>query len=333
MNKIIFVGTFLSHISGTLGISEKIERDLKSENLEIILVSRHKNKIIRILDIIFSLFFKKYNKVHIDTFSGQSFYITEIASIVAKARNKPIILTLHGGALPDFFLKHPLKVNRCFKKADIIQTPSLFLKDFFEQHNIKLNYLPNSINIKNFSFLRNEVKPHTLLWVRAFTSIYNPDLAIKTLYLVKKKYPNTTLTMIGPDKGLLKKMRILINQLNLNKSIIILGPIKNNELYKYYQTHEVFLNTTSFESFGVAVVEAASCGIPIVSSKVGEIPFIWEHKHNILMANQNAEEFAENVISLFKSKDLVKKITTYARKKAESFDWSVVRTLWVQVLS
>ena len=93
-----------------------------------------------------------------------------------------------------------------------------------------MNYLPNPINFKNFPFKRENVNPYTLLWVRAFTEIYNPDLAVKTLYEVRKKYPGTTLTMIGPDKGLLQQTKKLIQELDLTSCVEITGPVKNEEL-------------------------------------------------------------------------------------------------------
>jgi len=272
--------------------------------------------------------------MHIDAFSGQAFRIAETASLISKLRGKKVLLTLHGGKLPEFFQEAPERVKRTFMRADYIQTPSLYLKDFFAKQDITVNYLPNSIDLSRFPYSRENVKSHSLLWVRAFAEIYNPDLPVRILHEIKKTYPDAILTMIGPDKGLLSETKTLIDKLGLNSSVTITGPVPNERLFNYYQSHEVFLNTTSYESFGVAVLEAAACGIPIVSSKVGEIPYLWKHEEDILMVEKiEPDEFCRAIQQLFTSKDLAENITISARKKAEEFDWVKIKAKWVAILT
>lgn len=334
MIRVLMIGSFLSEKTGTKGISENIMESLKNSNLKFLSASNKKNQIIRYLEIILKCLFSSYRTIHIDTFSGRAFKIAETASSIAYFRRKRIIMTLHGGKLPGFYNNYPKRIKKVLTKGDCVQTPSLYLKDFFAKQNIHLHYLPNSIELDLFPYDRNSVKPNTLLWVRAFSQVYNPDLAVRTLYAVQKIFPDATLTMIGPDKGNLKEIRRLIKDLNLESSVNIIGPVKNEELFLYYQAHSVFLNTTSYESFGVAVLEAAACGIPIVSTKVGEIPFLWQHEENMLIAESvEAFSFAEEVCRLFESRELVSKISKNARRKAENFNWKIIKPKWIALLS
>jgi len=334
MIKLLMIGSFLSEKTGTKGISEKLMESLKNSDLKFIRASDKKNKIIRYWEIILKCIFSSYRTIHIDTFSGRAFKIAEIASSIGNFRRKRIIMTLRGGKLPEFYNKYPQRIKKALTKGDCIQTPSLYLKDFFAKQNIHLQYLPNSIELDRFPYDRNNVKPYTLLWVRAFSKVYNPDLAVRTLYEVQKVFPDTTLTMIGPDKGVLNEIRGLINELNLESSVNIIGPVKNENLYLYYQTHSVFLNTTSYESFGVAVLEAAACGIPIVSTKVGEIPFLWQHEKNMLLVeNFEFSAFSYEVLRLFKSKELADRISKNARRKAENFNWETIKPKWIDLLN
>lgn len=307
---------------------------LPKESFSVRLTSRKQNQVLRLLEIIKVCLFGSYHKIQIDTYSGKAFIIAEVASFIARLRGIKPILTLHGGMLPEFYQKNDTLIKKVFNRASSIQTPSLYLKEFFQQNGIHIKYLPNPIYLENFQYNRDNVKPQSLLWVRAFTPIYNPDLAVKTLFEVQKQYPGTTLTMVGPDKGLLSKTKELINKLGLNTSINIVGPVNNDQLYKYYQAHEVFLNTTSYESFGVAVAEAAACGIPIVSTKVGEIPYLWQHGENMLQVDGfDAKKFADEVIKLFETKELALRISKNARIKAETFDWEKIKLKWQELLS
>jgi glycosyltransferase involved in cell wall biosynthesis len=332
MLKVLFVGNFLSAQTGTKSVSETIINSLSIENYNCLKCSHVKNQFLRLLDFIWQSLTRSYDLVHIDTYSGLSFISTEFVSFISKFRGKKIILTLHGGNLPVFYEANKSRVHIVFKRANYIQTPSLSLQQFFLSHGIKINYLPNPIDFKNFTYNREKIISKSLLWVRAFTNIYNPELAIMTLFELRKTHANATLTMIGPDKGTLFKIENLINSLGLNSVVYIIGPVNNKLLYKYYQTHEVFLNTTSIESFGVAVVEAASCGIPIVSTPVGELPLLWKDEKNILFAS-DPKSFVAQILRLFSSEDLKLKLSENARARIEEFDLIKIIKDWYLILS
>ena len=139
--------------------------------------------------------------------------------------------------------------------------------------------------------------------------------------------------MIGPDKGLQSEIETLIKEENLEDNIDIIGPVPNDKLPHYYHSHTVFLNTTSYESFGTAVMEAAACGIPIVSTSVGEIPYLWSANKNILLTESiTADAFVAPVTQLLKSTALSKKISENARKIATTFDWHKILKQWDKLL-
>ena len=328
------IGSFLSERAGTKGISEKIIASLASSDITFICASDKKEQVFRMMEIIYKCLFVKFDLIHIDTFSGRAFRIAEVASAITHMRRKKTVLTLHGGKLPVYYEEFPMRVRKVLNRAEHVQTPSLYMKEFFSKQGIKMHYIPNSINLQQFPYGRNNMKSHSLLWVRAFDKIYNPDLAVKALSEVKKTIHDATLTMVGPDKGLLGQTKALVAKLDLNSSVRFTGPIQNTELYSYYQTHEVFLNTTSYESFGVAVLEAAACGIPVVSTAVGEIPYLWKNEENMLIVDtMKPEDFSVAIIRLFKSQELSEKISIKAREKAEDFDWEKIRHNWIILFS
>ncbi len=334
MKSILFVGSFLSGVHQTKDVAETISEKLIDYNITSKLVSFKKNKIFRLLDIILNLIVFKGEFVHIHTFSDQAFNIAIIASYLATIRKKKIIFTLHGGRLAEFETKNPEKVFKTLKRAYKILTPSLFLQSHFLKKKYIVEYLPNPIDGAKFPFKeRLESKSLRILWVRAFVDIYNPELAINTLFELQKKYPEATLTMIGPDRGIQKKCEELIEELKLQKSIDLVGPIANDILYKYYQTHDVYINTTSYESFGLALMEAASCGIPIVSSNVGEIPFIWQHKKNMMISTSlDSSSFTEKILELVSNNSLKKYIILNAKELSKKYDIKQVEKCWSKIL-
>jgi glycosyltransferase involved in cell wall biosynthesis len=333
MKKLLFIGSFLSKKTGTRDVAEKLSLLLKSEGYNVLLASDFQNRYLRLFHIIFSILFVRTKKIFIDVFSGQAFYLTMISVAIASKLNKKIYLTLRGGGLVDFHKKKSKAVEKVFKKSNYIQTPSLFLKDYFSNFGFDIKYLPNAVNFNHFSYNRDNVVNYSILWVRAFSEEYNPFLAINILFEIKKKYPEAKLTMIGPDKGILNDIKEMIRNLKIEDSVNILGPIKNEELYQYYQTHNVYINTTSYESFGTSLIEAAACGIPIISTCVGEVPLIWKNNHNILIVNSfDPKEFSERIDEVLKDNFFSDFISKNALKNIQKFSWKKIRTKWLKTI-
>lgn len=336
MNKVIFIGNFLSKQRGTIGPVERVMQRLENE-LDISKASVYDNKFVKFIDMLFKSTFFRYNTIHIDTYSSSALYFACLCAFVGKLRQKKVILNLHGGGLYNLYTANVKKkklINKLFSFASVIVTPSLYLKTMFGREGFTVEYLPNTIDMEKFPYSPERVSNHKLLWVRAFNATYQPWLAVKTLYELRKKHPDATLTMIGPDKGLLNKTIMLISELGLTKHVTIAGKVPNNQLAAYYHTHQVFLNTTNTESFGVAVMEAASCGLPIVSTAVGELPYLWQNNENTMLINTfDEKEFASAVYNLFEDTSLYEKIKINARTKAESFSWDVVSKQWKELLN
>ena len=329
MRTVAFIGSHLSAIRGTKGPSEKIAT-LLGDRIKGVLISTAAGKLRRLAAIVFSLLFRRFDVVHVDVFSTQAFMYADIAGRIARWKKAPVLMTLHGGKLTEKFEQEPERVRKVLDRADLLQTPSYFLAEFFTRQGFDVQRMPNFIEIGRFPYGREQVMPFSLLWVRAFSPEYRPELAITVLYEVRKQFPQARLSMIGPDKGIQEQIKTLVAELELEDAVDFLGRIPNEALHTYYQSHAVYLNTTAYESFGVAVLEAAACGIPIISTKVGEIPYMWEEDNEILMCDADAAQMAEKVESLFRDDTLATRLSENARAKAITYDWQAVRDRWIE---
>lgn len=332
--RILFIGSFLSGKTGTKSIAEKLsEYWLQNNGPKAKLVSSYANRYLRLFSILLSILFYRGKLVNIDVFSGNSLVIAKLASTISKFRGLKLILTLRGGRIAEELNHKSDEYRRILTKADYIQTPSRFLATEIEKKfGIKPNYLPNPLKLDHFKENR-DLKRANLLWVRAFSQIYNPDLAIKTLGILKTDFPELELTMIGPDKGLLAQTQLLVKMLGLERSVKFLGPVANEDLPAYYQSHSVYLNTTSYESFGTAVLEAAASALPIVSTKVGELPYLWAHDVNIKFADKiDADSIAKEVKILLKNPIMAMEIGKSAEIRAREFDWNELNIKWLSLI-
>lgn len=333
MNKLLFIGNFLSKSRGSKSVSEFVVSELRTEGLLINTASHFENRLLRFLHIFSAVAFSRYTLLHIDVFSGKSFLFARLAAMVGKLKCKKIILTLHGGALHQFYNGREKSFESLFRGV-VVRSPSMFLKDYFHRKGFNIIHVPNPVMLDKFPMKREVANPYSLLWVRAFTRIYNPEIPVTTLHLLVQEFPKASLTLIGPDRGMLSEIKVLINRLGLQDRVNILGSVKNNELPFYYHSHAVYLNTTSYESFGIAVVEAASCGIPVVSYNVGEIPFIWRDGEDILLSEpeEGSEGIVKQVKRLWQDPELVNWITRNASTKSKEFSWIELKRHWMDLI-
>lgn len=332
--RVLFVGPIFKRNGKRFGLHAILIDNIINEGHKVVSVSSIKNKILRMIDIVFYVIAKskQYDIIMLQSFGLLAFVMEDVVSRLAIILNKPISFTLHGGAFYDFYIKNPSWVKKVLSRANLITSPSQFLINKLSVLNLNIKYIPNFIDFKNFTYKRNVVNHYSVLWVRAFHDIYHPELAIETIKILKEEFPEVKLTMVGPDQGLLASCKSQIKALELENNIDIVGYVNNDKLQEYYHTHQVFITTTRYESFGVSIIESGACGIPCVSTSVGEIPLIWEDNVNILLAERSAKDFALKINMLFNDEILYDRISKNAHLNAIKYGWENVKPMWEEVI-
>lgn len=334
-SNIAILGPIIIDDKSSGGEGEKLYHKLKESGYVVYKRSGYRNKLLRLIDTVYFMiaYRKKYDTIVSLIFSGRAFVLEYIIFVIAKILNKKIIGVLHGGALNQFYHTYPNMVEKLYNQCIHICTPSKFLQQYFVARGWPVSYLPNFIDNTYFTPKWTNTNGNKLLWVRGFHEIYNPELAIKCVAALKHEFPDISLTMVGPDMGKLEACKALSKELGVANQINFVGFVPNSELQNYYHSHTIFLTTTQYESFGVALVEAASCGIPMVSTRVGEIPFLWKEGEEMLMAeNNNQEAFNSQVKRLLNNSSLRDKLSINAHAKAAIFTWDHIKNKWNKLI-
>jgi len=333
---ILLVGNHLSTSGQNLSVGEELASRLDQIGYQTILVSRKPNKFARLLDMLWTIVNQRrfYDIAEVDVFSGPAFIWAYLSSILLKLYKKPFIITLHGGELPEFASHHHQIFSKFLKSANFVITPSKYLVSKFQLICPDIKYLPNAIDLNHYPYImRSHLRPH-IIWLRAFHEIYNPELAIQTLASISSSGVKATLTMVGPNKhdGSLERTMNIIEQFKLQNSVLINGAISKSDVPFELNKGDIFLNTTQFESFGVSVMEAAACGLCIVTTNVGELKYLWEDGIDaILVSPNNPEAMASAIKRILSEPELAKNLSENARKKAEQYDWSTVLPRWKEL--
>lgn len=335
MKSILYIGNKLQNKRSNVSTIHTLGALLESENFKVYYASSKANKVLRLLDMVFT-FFKYKTKVDyvlIDTYSTQNFYFVLIISQLCRVFKVKYLPNLNGGNLPMRLEKNPILCSWIFKNAYIKISPSQYLIDAFKNFGYKnVIYIPNTIVINNYEFKERDFTSIKLLWVRSFSEIYNPKLAIKVLKKLKEDNIDASLCMVGPDSdGSFYKVKNFAKALNVEVNFT--GKLTKGEWIKLSKNYTIFINTTNFDNAPVSVIEAMALGLPIVSTNVGGIPFlITNKKEGILVEQNNTEAMVNAIKSIYNNVEFAKLLTINARKKVEQFDWQIVKKLWLEIL-
>jgi L-malate glycosyltransferase len=334
MKNLLYIGNKLAVHGNTTTSIETLGSFLEFEGYHLTYASSKKNKIARLLHMILVTLksYKKTDYVLIDVYSTQNFWYAVIISQLCRLLNLKYIAKLHGGDLPNRLNKSPFLCNLIFKNAYKITAPSQYLITAFQpKYHSNLIYIPNTLEIAKYEFLKREFNQPTLLWVRSFSKIYNPKMAIKVFSELKKDFPKAQLCMVGPDKeNLIEECEALAKSLNVE--VTFTGKLSKEEWIELAKNYTVFINTTHFDNTPISVIEAMALGLPVVSTNVGGIPFLLENKKNALLVNDNdTQAMVQAIKLLFSNTNLTQNMVHNARNYVEDFDWEKVKNKWIEI--
>lgn len=333
--RILFVGPMLGRYSGWVpNPAEVLAPKFSKEGYVCLLTSHVLNRYARLVDIVYTLLHKRetYDIISLQVYAGASFIVEDIVSRIATLLGKKIVMVLHGGDMPSFMKRFPHWSYRVLKRADVIVTPSAYLRDALLQYGFETQVIPNMLDIKKYIFhLRNSVQPR-LLWMRTFYDYCHPELAVQVVEQLSIRYPNVTLTMAGQDKGLLAPTRELVKKKGLQNKVRFAGFLNDEGKQIEFESHDIYLNTNRVDNMPVAIIEAAAFGLPVVAMSIGGIPYLLEDQQTGLLTKfGDVNAMVDAVCHLIEQPGLAAHISARGREMAEKSAWDNVFPLWDKI--
>jgi glycosyltransferase involved in cell wall biosynthesis len=291
----------------------------------------HPGRLRRLADIVRTLRreLPKVDALIVETYSGPSFVVEDIASHLGRAYGVPVIMHLHGGAMPDFMHRYPGWTSRVLRRANAIVTPSLFLARSAAQVAKTVHVIPNILELDGYPYrLRERVAPQ-LFWMRAYHEIYNPVMAIRVLARLKKILPDATLAMAGQSKGMWQDVSREAHQLGVAGAFEMLGFLDEKRKREVAARSDIFINTTHVDNAPVGVVEMCAMGLPVVSTNVGGVPDLLTHEETgLLVPDGDVEAMTNAIVRLVREPELAARLSRNGPALAARCAWPAVRTQW-----
>jgi len=171
--------------------------------------------------------------------------------------------------------------------------------------------IPPGINSNTFKPTANKVREKyniknskLLLFVGRFAPLKNLDFLITAFKELLKERKNIKLLLVG-EGPLEKQTRTLVRKLKVGEHVIFVGRAENEELSQYYSAADIFVMSSAYENFSNAILEAMSCELPIVATKVGGIPMqVKDGENGFLVKSDNIKQFKKAIITLLDNNSL-----------------------------
>jgi len=276
---------------------------------------------------------KEWDRFDVVHAHSHLFLTTLIAAVVRKFHKTPLVVTNHGlvsQTAPSFvnMLYNKIFGKYIFYVADLVIVYTLREKRELVRWGIspdKIKVVFNGINTNLFKNEGNSLKENGIIWIGRLVPGKRPDLAIKIFTKIKEKYKNLKLIIIGdgPLKGLVLD---LLKKSPFRQDITYFPFVKNEELPKYYSSAKIFLLTSTTEGLPRTLLEAFSCEIPAVISRIPHLSDVIE-RSGLMVKENSIDEFLSAIEYLLENPKIQKKMGISGRKKVVLFySWDLFVT-------
>ena len=276
----------------------------------------------------------------------------ELAGLIYTVmKRKPLVVSYLGDAVPDYGrlirrvglgLLDKLVVPVILSRARFITCCSneyIAVSSLLPKYREKVIAVPPGINPEEIRvpYTKEECREKLslseddkiILFVGHLINYKSPDLLIKAMPTIIEKTPNARLVIVG-DGPLRGELERITNDLHLTQTIKLAGAVSNAVKALYYNAADVFVlpSTTSGESFGIVLLEAAAAGLPIVVSSLDTFrAFIIDGYNGLVAKLGDIDSLAETINRLLSDPALRQEMGENARTGVRDYSWDTIAVM------
>jgi glycosyltransferase involved in cell wall biosynthesis len=169
----------------------------------------------------------------------------------------------------------------------------------------KIAIVPNGVNIEEYASLhRNHggidglnLDGPMLLYVGRIDWNKRLEKIIESMPVILKDFPSAKFVVVGPDySNHVNKLLDVATRLEVEHSIVITGNVPREKLAEFYSAADLFLFPSSYEGFGLSMLEAMSSRVPVIASPSGGPGDILEHGVNAWLLKEPTPNEISNAV-------------------------------------
>ena len=243
---------------------------------------------------------------------------------------KPFILSVWGSDVYDFPQKNQL--NKWLLKKVIHSASSVCSTSEAMKAVIAPQFDRFDVTVIPFGVAANVCAPasespqqFTVGTIKSIEAHNGIDCLLDAANIIINEYHNTNIHFLIVGQGsLLGEMKQKTTSMGLDNYVKFAGYIPHEKIVEFHQKLSVFISVSTRESFGVAVLEAAACGVPAITSNVGGLPEVNQNNYTgYVIPPNDPDKLANSIFKLFKDKNLKDQMEENARDHVtKQFNWN-----------
>ncbi len=185
--------------------------------------------------------------------------------------------------------------------------------------------IPDPVSFKPSGISRQENKRVIAVGRYAYQKGF--DMLLEAWSMIEKQCPEWRLAIYGmgdrtPYEQQAARLGLDMTRCHINGSTA--------DIEKEYSESSLFVLSSRFEGFGMVLVEAMSCGLPVVSfaCPCGPRDIVSNGQNGLLVENGNVGQLAKAMLSLISDDDMRRKMGESAKDDAQRFDMDVIAGQW-----
>jgi D-inositol-3-phosphate glycosyltransferase len=165
---------------------------------------------------------------------------------------------------------------------------------------------------------------HVLLFVGRLEPIKGVDILLQALANVVARGERPLTLVAGGnlegDEG--QRLVALASSLGLSDDVRFIGAVDQKMLPAFYSAADVCVQPSFYESFGMVAIEAMACGLPVVASRAGGLPFsIRDGETGLLVVPGDPSALAGAISALLANPDLRLRMGEAGHQRAHRYRW------------
>jgi glycosyltransferase involved in cell wall biosynthesis len=166
--------------------------------------------------------------------------------------------------------------------------------------------------------------PHvkTLICVGKLVTWKNVDRLVSITTRVKQTFENIRLLVVG-DGPCMDTLKEQTARTGMQEHVVFCGYVTSDDVFGYLQAADLLVLLEKNASFGLALVEANSTGLPVMAFEGGgPSDIIWHGKNGFLLPGDiSDQEVADRICRFFKDEERIKTMRAHAVRVARQYTW------------
>jgi glycosyltransferase involved in cell wall biosynthesis len=270
----------------------------------------------------------RYDVVHVFSASYWSFLLAPTPAILlGRSFGKRVIVNYRSGEAEDH-LRRWRSAAPTLRRADAVVTPSEYLVKVFARFGLRAESIANFVDPTAVLYRRRGALRPVFLANRNFQALYNVPCVLRAFGVIQRRVPDARLIVIGdgPERAVVHETARALAL----RQVEFVGAVPPAEMARWYDEADVYLNASDIDNMPNSIIEAFACGLPVVTTRAGGIPYVVEHERNgLLVELGDHEALAVAALRLLDEPALAQRLAAEGLADVERrYTWEAVAHRW-----